>query len=84
MSSKESRLEKGRKNKTFTIHDLPISERPRERFLRYGPEALSLQEIFPLVLGRGIAGVSVMVTAQRLLMEYCQFNLKLLSNLVRE
>lgn len=56
--------------KSFTIHDLPISERPRERLLKLGSEALSSQEILALILGRGIAGESVMVTAQRLLSEF--------------
>nr|QNO53235.1 hypothetical protein HNLOENAD_00035 [Methanosarcinales archaeon ANME-1 ERB6] len=50
------------KKKSFTIHDLPVSERPRERLLNLGSEALSAQEILALVLGRGIAGESVMVT----------------------
>jgi DNA repair protein RadC len=58
------------KKKSFTIHDLPISERPRERLLKLGTEALSAQEILALVLGRGIAGESVIVTAQRLLSEF--------------
>ncbi len=58
------------KKKSFTIHDLPVSERPRERLLKFGSEALSAQEILALVLGRGIAGESVMVTAQRLLSEF--------------
>lgn len=53
--------------KSFTIHDLPKSERPRERLQRFGPEALSAQELLALILGRGIAGESVIVTAQRLL-----------------
>jgi len=56
--------------KSFTIHDLPISERPRERLQKFGVEALSAQEIFALILGRGIAGESVMVTAQRLLSQF--------------
>ena len=30
---------------SFTIHDLPISERPRERLQKLGVEALSAQEI---------------------------------------
>jgi DNA repair protein RadC len=51
----------------FTIHDLPVSERPRERLQKYGSEALSSQELLALILGRGIKGESVMVTAQRLL-----------------
>jgi len=58
------------KKKSFTVHDLPISERPRERLLKFGPEALSAQEILALILGRGIGGESVMVTAQRLLSEF--------------
>ena len=56
--------------KSFTIHDLPISERPRERLQKFGTEALSAQEILSLILGRGIAGESVTVTAQRLLSQF--------------
>jgi DNA repair protein RadC len=56
--------------KSFTIHDLPISERPRERLQKFGIEALSAQEILALILGRGVAGESVMVTAQRLLSQF--------------
>jgi DNA repair protein RadC len=56
--------------KSFTIHDLPISERPRERLQKFGVEALSAQEILALILGRGVAGESVMVTAQRLLSRF--------------
>ena len=56
--------------KSFTIHDLPISERPRERLQKFGAEALSVQEILALILGRGIAGESVTVTAQRLLSQF--------------
>lgn len=56
--------------KSFTISDLPASERPRERLLNLGINALSTQEILALILGRGVAGESVMVTAQRLLSEF--------------
>ncbi len=56
--------------KSFTIHDLPVSERPRERLQKFGVEALSAQEILALLLGRGIAGESVTVTAQRLLSRF--------------
>ena len=56
--------------KSFTIHDLPIPERPRERLQKLGVEALSAQEILALILGRGISGESVMVTAQRLLSHF--------------
>jgi len=56
--------------KSFTIHDLPVSERPRERLQKFGVEALSAQEILALILGRGIAGESVMMTVQRLLSRF--------------
>ena len=56
--------------KSFTIHDLPASERPRERLQKFGAEVLSAQEILALILGRGISGESVMVTAQRLLSQF--------------
>jgi len=55
---------------SFTVHDLPLSERPRERLLKLGGEALSSQEILALILGRGIKGESVMVAAQRLLSRF--------------
>ena len=58
------------KKESFTIHDLPLAERPRERLQKLGAEALSAQEVLALILGRGISGESVMVTAQRLLSQF--------------
>ena len=57
-------------NKSFTIHDLPKDERPRERLVKFGEQALSAQELLQLILGRGIAGESVAVTAQKLLAQF--------------
>ncbi|MDP3722948.1 MAG: DNA repair protein RadC [Candidatus Omnitrophota bacterium] len=51
----------------LTVTDLPLSERPRERLVRVGAEALSEQELLACVLGRGVAGESVLVSARRLL-----------------
>ncbi|MEI6221891.1 MAG: DNA repair protein RadC [bacterium] len=51
----------------FTLNDLPSDERPRERLQLLGSQALSTQELLALILGRGIKGESVMMTAQRLL-----------------
>lgn len=62
--------EKRPKPSSMTIHDLPVSERPRERLQKLGADAMSAQEILALILGRGIAGESVMVTAQRLLRQF--------------
>jgi DNA repair protein RadC len=63
---------------SFTVHDLPPSERPRERLLKLGVEALSTQEILALILGRGIKGESVLVTSQNLLTQFG--NLKSIAN----
>ena len=57
-------------NKSFTIHDLPVDERPRERLVKFGEQALSAQELLQLILGRGIAGESVIVMAQKLLSQF--------------
>ena len=54
----------------LTVRDLPASERPRERLVALGPEALSEQELLCCILGRGLAGESVLVTAQRLLQAF--------------
>jgi len=51
----------------LTVHDLPAADRPRERLVALGAEALSQQELLCCLLGRGIAGESVLVTARRLL-----------------
>ena len=40
---------------SFTIHDLPAEERPRERLKKLGPQALSGPELLALIIGRGIA-----------------------------
>ncbi len=57
-------------SKSFTLHDLPKEERPRERLVKFGEQALSAQELLQLILGRGIAGESVAVVAQKLLTQF--------------
>jgi DNA repair protein RadC len=58
------------KESSFTVRDLPRPERPRERLQRFGPEALSAQELLALVIGRGIPKKSVMSIAQELLVRF--------------
>ena len=57
-------------SKSFTIHDLPLEERPRERLVKFVETALSAQELLQLILGRGVAGESVAITAQKLLSQF--------------
>jgi len=58
------------KETSFTVRDLPRQERPRERLQKFGPEALSAQELLALVIGRGIPKKSVMNIAQELLAKF--------------
>lgn len=58
------------KESSFTVHDLPKSERPRKRLQRFGPEALSAQELLALIIGRGIPKKSVMNISQELLSRF--------------
>lgn len=55
---------------SFTVRDLPVEERPRERLAEFGAQALSAQELLALILGRGVRGESVMMTAQKLLSRF--------------
>lgn len=55
---------------SFTVRDMPVEERPRERLARLGPEAVSAQELLAVVLGRGVVGQSVMNLAQELLSKF--------------
>ncbi len=63
-------IEEGGIEKSYTINDMPAEERPRERLLRLGISALTAEEILALILGRGVSGESVMVTAKNLLKEF--------------
>ena len=54
----------------FTVRDIPLTERPRERMMALGPKALSAVELLACVLGRGFSGESVLVTAQKLLSRF--------------
>jgi DNA repair protein RadC len=58
------------RDSSFTVRDLPRQERPRERLQKFGPEALSAQELLALVIGRGIPKKSVMNIAQELLARF--------------
>ena len=52
---------------SLTVRDLPAPDRPRERLIRLGAEALAEHELLACVLGRGVAGESVLLSARRVL-----------------
>jgi DNA repair protein RadC len=54
----------------LTIHDIPTGERPRERLLHYGAEALSTPELMAILLRTGSRGENVLDLATRLLADF--------------
>ena len=52
------------------FNDLPISERPRERLLRLGAQALSDVELLAIVLHTGTAGLSVTELAESIIARF--------------
>ena len=52
------------------IKDLLNDSKPRERFLKYGPHALSDAELFSIILRTGTKSENVLEMANRLIAEY--------------
>ncbi|MGM0874428.1 MAG: RadC family protein [Bacillota bacterium] len=55
---------------TFKIRDFPEEERPRERLLNEGPDKLSNQELFAILLRTGTKKESVLEISQKLLKHF--------------
>ena len=54
----------------LTIKDLPTDERPRERLVKYGPEALSNAELLAIILRVGTQEYSAIGMAEHLLSRF--------------
>lgn len=52
---------------TVTIHDLAEEDRPRERLLRVGAQAVSTTELLAIIMRTGVGGENVLRLAERLL-----------------
>jgi len=52
------------------IKDLPNSSKPRERFVKYGPETLSDAELFAIILRTGTKSENVIDMSNRLIAQY--------------
>ena len=57
------------------IKDLPDSSKPRERFLKHGPEVLSDAELFAIILRTGMVGENVIEMSNRLISKFGLVNL---------
>lgn len=62
--------ESGAERRRFTMRDLPVAERPRERLLRYGVDKLSGEELLAVLISRGTSGVPVRDIAHKLLVQF--------------
>ena len=52
------------------IKDIPKIDRPRERFLKKGPEALSKSDLLAILLGSGIKGTNVQQLSQKIIKKF--------------
>ncbi len=52
------------------LRDLPADEKPREKMVKYGSAALSLAELFAVILNVGTKKEEVLAMSRRLLREY--------------
>lgn len=54
----------------YSIQRLPEHERPRERLLRHGAEAMSTAELIAIILGNGTKTMPVLQLAQEIVMRF--------------
>jgi len=54
----------------LTIHDLPNEEKPRQKLLSQGPEALTMKELLAVVLNTGSVKEDVVEMSNRIMKEY--------------
>jgi DNA repair protein RadC len=62
------------------FRDLPDTDKPREKLLAYGPLKLSTKELLAIVLGTGTKKEDVMVMSERILREYGERSLTMLTD----
>jgi DNA repair protein RadC len=59
---------------TFRLKDQPVSERPRERLVARGPDALTHAELIAILLRTGLKGANVVRVAQNILHKFGSLN----------
>ena len=61
-------------SESFRLKDQPLSERPRERLVARGPDALTHAELIAILLRTGLKGVNVVQVGQNLLQKFGSLN----------
>jgi DNA repair protein RadC len=59
---------------SFRLKDQPVSERPRERLVARGPDALTHAELIAILLRTGLQGANVVQVAQTILQKFGSLN----------
>jgi DNA repair protein RadC len=59
---------------SFRLKDQPVSERPRERLVARGPDALTHAELIAILLRTGLQGANVVQVAQTILHKFGSLN----------
>ena len=57
-------------SESFRLKDQPVSERPRERLVARGPDALTHAELIAILLRTGLQGANVVQVAQNVLKKF--------------
>ncbi|HEV8052825.1 MAG TPA: DNA repair protein RadC [Parachlamydiaceae bacterium] len=55
---------------SYSIQQMPPSERPRERLIRFGPESLTAAELIAIILGSGTKQTPVLQLAQLMIAKF--------------
>ncbi|MDR3456635.1 MAG: DNA repair protein RadC [Verrucomicrobiae bacterium] len=61
-------------NDSLRLKDQPVSERPRERLVARGPDALTHAELIAILLRTGLKGTNVVQVGQNLLQKFGSLN----------
>jgi DNA repair protein RadC len=59
---------------SFRLKDQPVGERPRERLVARGPDALTHAELIAILLRTGLQGANVVQVAQSILLKFGSLN----------
>ena len=60
--------------KSFRLKETPVSERPRERLVARGPDALTHAELIAILLRTGLKGANVVQVGQNILQKFGSLN----------
>jgi len=63
-------LDKTYREYPLTIHDLPSEDKPREKLVQSGPEALGIKELLAIILVTGTTKENILEMSDRLIRDY--------------